>query len=142
MKLKELRQAYQKTKEANACLGSQPQTCRFYDELHAIPGGAPTTTPHLYVDSCETGVSHNRDEDFGDEEDDEEGKVEDSAHQAREKPFSPTAKNCLSPWSQYPPNPGSWILKAEKAPLSRPLSIREMLLPPLFIPVGASFVAF
>nr|XP_048687083.1 uncharacterized protein LOC125627224 [Caretta caretta] len=82
VKLKELRQAYQKIQEANARLGSEPQTCRFYDELHAILGGTPTTAPPLYVDSCKAGVSRNRDEDFGDEEDDEEGEVEDSAHQA------------------------------------------------------------
>ncbi|XP_074814356.1 uncharacterized protein LOC141990712 [Natator depressus] len=80
VKLKELRQAYQKTQEANAHLGSEPQTCCFYDELHVILGGA-STTPHLYMDSCK-GVSRNRDDDFGDKEDDKEGEVEDSAHQA------------------------------------------------------------
>ncbi|EMP26362.1 Putative protein C11orf61 like protein [Chelonia mydas] len=42
MKIKELRQAYQKTREANGCSGSEPQTCRFYHELHAILGGAAT----------------------------------------------------------------------------------------------------
>ncbi|EMP34686.1 Prostaglandin E synthase [Chelonia mydas] len=76
LKIKELRHAYQKTKEANGRSGSDPQTCRFYDELHAILGGAPTTAPPLYVDSCQGGVSHNRDEDFGDEEDDEEAEDE------------------------------------------------------------------
>ncbi|EMP29442.1 hypothetical protein UY3_13418 [Chelonia mydas] len=65
VKLKELRQASQKTKEENACSESEPQTCHFYDELHAILGDAPTTTSHLYMDSGK-GVSHNRDEDFGD----------------------------------------------------------------------------
>ncbi|EMP24850.1 hypothetical protein UY3_18066 [Chelonia mydas] len=75
MKLKELRQAYQKTKEANGCSGSEPQTCRFNDELHAILGGAPTTTPALCVDSV-NGLSRNRDVDFGDEEDEEEEEVE------------------------------------------------------------------
>ncbi|EMP28821.1 F-box only protein 43 [Chelonia mydas] len=69
MEHKELRQVYQKTTEANTHSGSEPQTCRFYDELHAILGGAPITIPHLYVESCKE-VSHNRDEDFGDEEDD------------------------------------------------------------------------
>ncbi|EMP40050.1 Zinc finger and SCAN domain-containing protein 20 [Chelonia mydas] len=39
VKLKELRQAYQKTKESNGCFGTEPQTCRFYAELHAILGG-------------------------------------------------------------------------------------------------------
>ncbi|EMP31566.1 hypothetical protein UY3_11277, partial [Chelonia mydas] len=72
VKIKELREGYQKTKQENSRSGSEPQTCCFYDELHAILGGAPTTTPPLYVDSCKGGVSHNRDEDFGDEEDEEE----------------------------------------------------------------------
>ncbi|XP_074813233.1 zinc finger protein with KRAB and SCAN domains 2-like [Natator depressus] len=68
VKLKEFRQAYQKSKEANSCSGSG----HFYDELHAILGGAPTNTPPLYVYSCKGVVSCNRDEDFGDEEDEEE----------------------------------------------------------------------
>ncbi|KAG6937989.1 zinc finger and SCAN domain containing 29, partial [Chelydra serpentina] len=42
VKIKELRQAYQKTKEANSRSGSEPHTCPFYDELHAILGGDPT----------------------------------------------------------------------------------------------------
>ncbi|EMP34987.1 Putative protein C11orf61 like protein [Chelonia mydas] len=69
VKLKELRQAYQKTTEANSRSRSEPQTCCFYDELHAFLGGAPTTTPALCVVN---GLSHNRDADFGDEEDEEE----------------------------------------------------------------------
>ncbi|EMP26985.1 Zinc finger and SCAN domain-containing protein 29 [Chelonia mydas] len=71
VKLKELRQAYQRTREANGRSGSEPQTCRFYDELHAILGDAPTTTPALCVYSL-IGLSRNRDADFGDEEDEEE----------------------------------------------------------------------
>ncbi|CAM2101832.1 unnamed protein product [Caretta caretta] len=94
VKLKELRQAYQKIQEANSHSGSKPQTCRFYDELHAILGGAPTTTPHLYMDSCK-GVSHNKDEDFGDEEDDEEREVEDSAHQASGETVLPDSQELL-----------------------------------------------
>ncbi|EMP35950.1 Vimentin-type intermediate filament-associated coiled-coil protein [Chelonia mydas] len=68
MKVKELRQAYQKTKEANGRSGSELHTCRFYDQLHGILGGDPTTTPPLSVDTCKGGVSHNREEDFVDEE--------------------------------------------------------------------------
>ncbi|EMP35151.1 hypothetical protein UY3_07688 [Chelonia mydas] len=75
VKLKELSQAYQRTRDANGCSGSEPQTCRFYDELHAILGGAPTTTPALCVDSV-NGLSRNRDADFGDKEDGEEEEVE------------------------------------------------------------------
>ncbi|XP_073185626.1 uncharacterized protein [Lepidochelys kempii] len=77
LKVKELRQAYQKTKDANGHSGSEPHTCRFYDELHAILGGAPSTTPPLFVDTCKGGVSRNRDE-----EDDDEEQVEDSTQQA------------------------------------------------------------
>ncbi|EMP38993.1 Myosin-Ie [Chelonia mydas] len=79
VKVKELRQAYQKTKDANGRSRSQPHTCCFYDELHAILGSAPTTTPPLSVDNCKGGVPCNRDEDFVDEEDEEE---EDSTQQA------------------------------------------------------------
>ncbi|XP_065447733.1 uncharacterized protein LOC135982924 [Chrysemys picta bellii] len=55
VKIKELRQGYQKTKEANGRSGSQPQTCRFYKALHSILGAAATTTPPLTVDS-EDGI--------------------------------------------------------------------------------------
>ncbi|EMP40972.1 hypothetical protein UY3_01789 [Chelonia mydas] len=58
MKIKELRQAYQKTREANSCFGSEPQTCCFCDELHAILGDAATTTPTLCFDSVQ-GVGGN-----------------------------------------------------------------------------------
>ncbi|EMP41935.1 hypothetical protein UY3_00779 [Chelonia mydas] len=104
MKFKELRQAYQKSKEANGRSRSDPQTCRFYDELHAILGGAPTTTPPLYMDSC------NRDEDFGDKEDEEE----------EDETILPDSQELFITLDQYPPNPpkaGSQTLKAEKAPL-------------------------
>nr|XP_048692020.1 uncharacterized protein LOC125630313 [Caretta caretta] len=54
------------------------------------------------MDSCKGGVSRNRDEDFGDEED--------SAHQASGETVLHYSQE-LSPWIQYPPNPGSWTLK-------------------------------
>nr|XP_048707513.1 single-stranded DNA-binding protein 2 isoform X2 [Caretta caretta] len=80
VKLKELRQAYQKTREANSRSGSEPQTCRFYDELHAILGGSATTTPAVLFDSF-NGDGGNTEVGFGDEEDDEE-EVVDSSQQA------------------------------------------------------------
>ncbi|XP_074982250.1 uncharacterized protein LOC142071249 [Caretta caretta] len=86
MKIKELRQAYQKTKEANGRSGSEPQTCCFYDGLHAILGGAPTTTPPLSVNTCKGGVSRNRHEDFGDEEE------EDSTQQASGETLLPDSQ--------------------------------------------------
>ncbi|XP_073214408.1 uncharacterized protein [Lepidochelys kempii] len=81
MKLKELRQAYQKTREANSRSGSEPQTCRFYDELHAILGGSATTTPAVLFDSF-NGDGGNTEAGFGDEEDDDDEEVVDSSQQA------------------------------------------------------------
>ncbi|EMP31447.1 hypothetical protein UY3_11376 [Chelonia mydas] len=93
VKVKELRQAYQKTKDANGHSGSEPHTCHFYDELHAILGSAPTTSPPLSVDTCKGGVSHNRDEDFVDEEDEEEEEeVEDIAQQESGESFLPDSQ--------------------------------------------------
>ncbi|XP_073173901.1 uncharacterized protein [Lepidochelys kempii] len=68
VKLKELRQAYQKTREANGRSGSEPQTCHFYDELHAILGGSTTTTTAVLFDSF-NGDGGNTEAGFGDEED-------------------------------------------------------------------------
>nr|XP_048705392.1 zinc finger and SCAN domain-containing protein 32-like [Caretta caretta] len=80
VKLKELRQAYQKTREANGRSGSEPQTCRFYDELHAVLGCSATTTPTVCFDSV-NGEGGNTEAGFGDKEDDEE-EVVDSSQQA------------------------------------------------------------
>ncbi|XP_065427948.1 myb/SANT-like DNA-binding domain-containing protein 2 [Chrysemys picta bellii] len=82
MKVKELRQAYQKTKEANGLSGSEPQTCGFYAELHAILGGATATTPPLTVDS-EAGVISSatpEDSSNGEEEEEEDDLVESTQH--------------------------------------------------------------
>nr|XP_048696963.1 uncharacterized protein LOC125632570 isoform X2 [Caretta caretta] len=79
MKLKELRQAYQKTGEANSRSRSEPQTCHFYDELHAILGGSAITTPAMLFDSF-NGNGGNTEAGFGDEEDDDD--VVDSLQQA------------------------------------------------------------
>nr|XP_048707113.1 uncharacterized protein LOC125637082 [Caretta caretta] len=82
VKLKELRQVYQKTREANGRSGSEPQTCRFYDELHAILGGSATTTPAMLFDSF-NGDGGNTEAGFGDEEDDDDDdEVVDSSQQA------------------------------------------------------------
>ncbi|EMP29051.1 Zinc finger and SCAN domain-containing protein 29 [Chelonia mydas] len=79
VKLKELRQANQKTREANSRSGSEPKTGHFYDELHAILGGSATTTLAVLFDSF-SGDGGNTESGFGDEEDDDE--VVDSSQQA------------------------------------------------------------
>ncbi|XP_065437389.1 pre-mRNA-splicing factor CWC22 homolog [Chrysemys picta bellii] len=76
VKVKKLRQAYQKTKEANGRSGSDPQTCRFYAELHAVLGGAATTTPPLTVDSEAGVISSATPEDSADGEEEEEEEEE------------------------------------------------------------------
>ncbi|EMP36351.1 hypothetical protein UY3_06462 [Chelonia mydas] len=91
VKLKELRQAYQKTKEANGHSRSEPQTCRFYDELHAILGGSATTTPAVLFDSI-NGDGGNTESGFGDEEDDDDDEVVDSSQQASRETGFPNSQ--------------------------------------------------
>ncbi|XP_065410508.1 uncharacterized protein LOC135973053 [Chrysemys picta bellii] len=83
VKIKELRQAYQKTKESNGRSGSQPHTCRFYEALHSILDAAATTTPPLTVDS-EDGILSTAasSEMLADGEDEEEDEAVDSAYNA------------------------------------------------------------
>ncbi|KAM7169021.1 zinc finger and SCAN domain-containing protein 20-like [Macrochelys suwanniensis] len=83
VKIKDLRQAYQKTKERS---GSQPHTCRFYAALHAMLGGAATTTPPVSVDSDDgvlsTATSSHVFADGEEEEGEEEDEAVDSAFTA------------------------------------------------------------
>ncbi|XP_065444378.1 uncharacterized protein LOC135982300 [Chrysemys picta bellii] len=79
LKIKELRQAYHKAREANGRSGTEPQTCRFYAELHAMLGGAATTTPTVCYDSV-TGETH-REAGSGYEEDEDEDNVDSSQQQ-------------------------------------------------------------
>ncbi|KAM9132754.1 uncharacterized protein ACDP82_008836 [Pangshura tecta] len=79
VKIKELRQGYQKTKAANGCSGSQPQTCRFYEALQSILGAAATTTPPLTVDSEDGIVSTASSLEMFADGEDEEGDLEDEA---------------------------------------------------------------
>ncbi|XP_065407328.1 uncharacterized protein LOC135972626 [Chrysemys picta bellii] len=80
VKIKELRQAYHKAREANGRSGAEPQTCRFYAELHAILWGAATTTPTVCFDSI-NGESRNREAGSGYVEDDDDEDNEDSSQQ-------------------------------------------------------------
>ncbi|EMP34378.1 hypothetical protein UY3_08491 [Chelonia mydas] len=74
VKIKELQQAYQKTREANSHSGSAPQTCCLYKELHAVLSGNPTTIPKCFVDTSQElwAASGNNEEDIVDEEEEEE----------------------------------------------------------------------
>ncbi|XP_053883789.1 myb/SANT-like DNA-binding domain-containing protein 2 [Malaclemys terrapin pileata] len=78
VKIKQLRQAYHKAREANGRSGAEPQTCRFYTELHAILGSAATTTPTVCYDSL-TGETHREEGSY--EEDEDGGNVDSSQQQ-------------------------------------------------------------
>ncbi|EMP33014.1 hypothetical protein UY3_09832 [Chelonia mydas] len=54
-KVKELRNAYHKSREANCCSSAVPTSCRFYKQLDAIFGGDPTSTEKATVD---TSLAH------------------------------------------------------------------------------------
>ncbi|XP_065417016.1 uncharacterized protein LOC135974154 [Chrysemys picta bellii] len=53
IKVKELRSAYCKARDANSRSGATPATCRFYKELDAILGVNPTSTPSTTMDTSE-----------------------------------------------------------------------------------------
>ncbi|XP_065454090.1 uncharacterized protein LOC135983971 [Chrysemys picta bellii] len=103
VKVKELRQAYQKIKEANSRSGSEPQTCRFYAELYAILGGAATTTPPLTVDS-ETGVISAMPEDSVDREDEEEEDDNELAESTQHSVF-PNSQGLFLSLTEVPSQP-------------------------------------
>ncbi|KAM9155271.1 uncharacterized protein ACDP82_003850 [Pangshura tecta] len=86
VKIKDLRQGYQKIKAANGRSGAQPQTCRFYEALHAVLSGSATTARPVSVDSDDgilsTASSSAMFADREDEEGDEEEEAVDSAYNA------------------------------------------------------------
>ncbi|XP_067405974.1 zinc finger and SCAN domain-containing protein 29-like [Emydura macquarii macquarii] len=72
VKIKELRQAYQKTRETHSHSGSSPKTCRFYEELHAVLSRDLATMPPRSIDtSGESKSRMNEDESVYEEEDEE-----------------------------------------------------------------------
>ncbi|XP_053885517.1 myb/SANT-like DNA-binding domain-containing protein 2 [Malaclemys terrapin pileata] len=103
VKVKELRQAYQKTKEANGRSGSEPRTCRFYAELHAIlGGGGDTTTPPVTVDSGLGIVSSATHEDSADGEEEEE---EDELAESTQHSVLPNSQDLFLSLTEVPSQP-------------------------------------
>ncbi|XP_053893994.1 uncharacterized protein LOC128842201 [Malaclemys terrapin pileata] len=92
VKIKELRQAYHKAREANGRSGAELQTCRFYAELHAMLGGAATTTPTLCFDSI-NGESRNTEAGLGDKEDDDDEDNEASSQQGSRETGFPNSQD-------------------------------------------------
>ncbi|XP_065454584.1 serine/threonine-protein kinase TAO2-like [Chrysemys picta bellii] len=105
VKVKELRQAYQKTKEANGRSGSEPRTCRFYAELHAILGGTATTTPPVTVDSWAWIVSSATPEDSADGEEEEEEEEEDELAESTQHSVLPNSQDLFLSLTEVPSQP-------------------------------------
>ncbi|EMP34447.1 hypothetical protein UY3_08399 [Chelonia mydas] len=75
VKRKELRQVYQKAREANSCSGAESYTCRFYNELPAILRDDPTSTPTSNTDISQVCESReNKEDDMVDEKEEENGR--------------------------------------------------------------------
>ncbi|XP_053883714.1 uncharacterized protein LOC128836981 [Malaclemys terrapin pileata] len=105
VKVKELRQAYQKTKEANGCSGSEPRTCHFYAELHAILGGAATITPPVIVDSGSGIVSSATPEDSADGGEEEEEEEEDELAESTQHSVLPNSQDLFLTLTEVPSQP-------------------------------------
>ncbi|KAM7174205.1 uncharacterized protein RBU57_004353 [Macrochelys suwanniensis] len=108
VKIKELRQAYQRTRQANGRSLSEPQTCRFYDKLHAILGGAASTNPPMCFDSV-NGVSQSSEEHFWDEKDDDND-AEDRAQQGSGEAVFPDSQELFVTLEPVPYEPTQGVL--------------------------------
>ncbi|XP_050800817.1 myb/SANT-like DNA-binding domain-containing protein 2 [Gopherus flavomarginatus] len=104
VKVKELRQAYQKTKEANGRSGAGPKTCRFYAELHAILGVCAITTPPLSLDSVVGVVISAMPEDYVDGEGEEE-EEEDELAESTQHSISPNSQDLFLTQTELPSQP-------------------------------------
>ncbi|XP_050825288.1 uncharacterized protein LOC127058883 [Gopherus flavomarginatus] len=105
VKVKELRQAYQKTKAAKGRSGSGPKTCRFYAELHAILGNCATTSPPLSVDSEVGVVISATADDFADCEDVEEEPEEDEMAETTQHSIPPNSQDLFLTLTEVPSQP-------------------------------------
>ncbi|XP_050815040.1 uncharacterized protein LOC127053799 [Gopherus flavomarginatus] len=104
VKVKELRQAYQKTKAANGRSRSGPKTCRFYAELHAILGGCATTSPPLSVDS-EVGVVISAIADDSADGEDMEEEEEDEMAETTQHSILPNSQELFLTQTELPSQP-------------------------------------
>ncbi|KAM7151689.1 uncharacterized protein RBU57_012239 [Macrochelys suwanniensis] len=76
VKVKELRNAYRKAREANCRSGGAPATCHFYKELDAILGGDPTSTLRTTMDTSEASSTRQEEESGSEGAEEEEDTLE------------------------------------------------------------------
>ncbi|XP_074841431.1 uncharacterized protein LOC142008206 isoform X2 [Carettochelys insculpta] len=79
VKIKELRQNYQKCKQANGQAGAPPQRCRYYDELHTLLGTEATASLRSHHGSALKRASREGDEAHPDVEEADNSGVQASA---------------------------------------------------------------
>ncbi|XP_065415563.1 uncharacterized protein LOC135973930 [Chrysemys picta bellii] len=133
VKVKELRQAYQKTKEANGRSGSEPRTCRFYAELHAILGGAATTTPPVIVDSGSGIVSSATPEDSADGgEEEEEEEEEDELAESTQHSVLPNSQDLFLSLTEVPSQPSQASIQDHDPMEGTSAAANSSSLPPPF----------
>ncbi|KAH1165124.1 hypothetical protein KIL84_022683 [Mauremys mutica] len=109
VKIKDLRQGYQKIKTANGRSGAQPQTYRFYEALHAILGGSATTAPPVTVDSEDGIVSRGSFSAMFVDGEDEEGFVEDEAGDSAYNTAFPDSQDLFISLTEIPYQPSAAV---------------------------------
>ncbi|XP_073195090.1 uncharacterized protein [Lepidochelys kempii] len=126
VKVKELRQAYEKTKEAEGRSGSEPYTCCFYDQLHGILGGGPYHYLTTVCGHLQGGVSRNREEDFVDKEEEEE-----TVQQASGESVLPSSQDLFITLEPIPSQGGIPDPEAGEDSSSADVSMRSLSSPSL-----------
>ncbi|XP_050813870.1 uncharacterized protein LOC127053344 [Gopherus flavomarginatus] len=114
VKVKELRQAYQKTKEANRRSGAGPKTCPFYAELHAILGESATSSPPLSMDSGVGVIISAMPEDSVDGEDEEE-EEEDELAESTQHSVLPNSQELFLTQTELPSQPSQATIPDNEA---------------------------
>ncbi|KAM9112131.1 uncharacterized protein ACDP82_020969 [Pangshura tecta] len=109
VKIKDLRQGYQKTKAANGRSRSQPQTCRFYEALQSILDAAATTTQPLTVDSDNRIVLRAGSSEMFADGEDEEGDDEDEAVDSTYNADFPDSQDLFITLTEIPYQPSPAI---------------------------------
>ncbi|XP_050776630.1 myb/SANT-like DNA-binding domain-containing protein 2 [Gopherus flavomarginatus] len=115
VKVKEIRQAFQKTQEANGRSGTGPKTCLFYAELHAILGGSATSTPSLSVDSEVEVVISAVAEDSVDGGDEEEEEEDDKLAESTQHSVLPNSQELFLTLTELPSQPSQATIPHNEA---------------------------
>ncbi|XP_073172929.1 uncharacterized protein [Lepidochelys kempii] len=112
VKVKELRNAYHKAREANSRSGDSPATCRFFKELDVILGGDPTSTLKTTMDTSEAVAVQSSTKQ--EEESRREGAEETVGPEPEDSPASLDARNQELFSSQEEGSQSQWTVLREE----------------------------